>query len=109
MALFFLVRVPEGNCRPRPWLPRSELEQIRQSLYKTITLLQDRVARYSQGLEKDDDPERRFWMQSPPSGGNSLAELSAMDERRSEVMNIAQQACKEYDQLVLTARRKASI
>lgn len=83
-----------------------DLEQLRQELRAQISLLQDRVARYSHGLA-GDETERMFWAQKPPPGNDLTAEIRAMDKRQYEVHQIAQEVCKRYDQLILAARRKA--
>jgi hypothetical protein len=101
-----LISFLQRDTGPEHGFLDEHLEGLRQQLHETITLLLDRVHRYSDPPSKISDASsgnfRFFWKQDNES-------IATYDARRNEVFEAAKRVCGIYDDLVLTARRKFEV
>jgi hypothetical protein len=83
-----------------------QLESLRQELHGYVSLLLDRVHRYSEppsSLTRGggaEDRHFRFLSKGPNE------DIARYDARRNELYEAAKNVCRIYDDLILTARRK---
>lgn len=100
-----LLRFLQEDTGPEHGFLDGQLENLRQQLHEQVSLLMDRVYRYSESLPESSHStaeDRRFRLLRKQDS----EQIASYDARRNELYEAAKNVCRIYDDLVLTARRK---